>query len=104
MSKDEVVVIDRVLNQGAHDGMFNINFATYLFTPVSIQDENTGESKVVVDPNLTMSCRLRMGEGCLRELKMAVDYLVDLAGQDKKKRAGEIPATPSESAGQARPN
>lgn len=104
MSKNKVVVIDRVLNQGVHDAMFNINFATYMFTPVSVQDQDSGRDKVIVDPNLMISCRLRMGENCLRELKMAIDYLVGLADEGRRKRAGEIPATVSESAGQDKPN
>lgn len=100
----DVVFINRVLNQGIHDGAFNINFGTYLFTPITAVDETTGKQSIVVDPDLVMSLRLRMGEAGLRELKSAVDYLVGLADEERRKQTGEIPATVSEATGQSKPN
>lgn len=60
--------VNVVTNQGMYDGVFNINFATALFTPV-------GDDKI--DTELVISCRLRMGKECLLQLKASVDALID---------------------------
>lgn len=63
-----VTLVNTVTNQGVADGVFNINFATALFTPVA-NDK--------IETELVISCRLRMGPQCLMQLKQSVDFLVD---------------------------
>lgn len=63
-----VTFVNIVTNQGMYDGVFNINFATALFSPI-------GQDKI--DTELVIACRLRMGKECLLQLKASVDALVD---------------------------
>lgn len=63
-----ITFVNAVTNQGMYDGVFNINFATALFTPV-------GTDKI--ETELVISSRLRMGKECLLQLKASVDALVE---------------------------
>lgn len=78
-----VTFVNAVVNQGMFDGVFNINFATFLFTPTQERINDEGKRVVEVEPDLTVSCRLRMGEQCLRQLHQTVGNLLALLEEQR---------------------
>lgn len=103
---DEVGVdfVNVVLNQGVFDGVFNINFATFLFTPTQERPVDDGTKTIDIDPELVISVRLRMGEQCLRQLHQAAGNLIKLAEEARAKQASRSPGAEDAEVDGARAN
>lgn len=73
-----VTFVSVLLGQGILNGVVNLQFGTYLFTPV--EDH--------IEPDLAVSCRMRMDLECARQLHAALSTLLDAAN------IGEAPTEP----------
>lgn len=83
MDEVGVTLVNTVTNQGIFDGIININFATFLFTPSAERQLDNGGKTIDIEPELVMSCRLRMGEQCLRLLHQTTQSLIDLIDRSR---------------------
>ena len=61
------VFVNQLAGSGQFNGVANFTFATAQFTP---KDDGT------VDPDLTISCRLRMDLACVQQLRDACDTIL----------------------------
>lgn len=80
-SSDEVGVtfVNAVLGIGHLNGVVNITMGTYNFTPQDGMKE--------IDPDLVVSCRLRMDQACAQQLR-------DLLDAKLNQMAAPVPASP----------
>jgi TPP-dependent 2-oxoacid decarboxylase len=78
-------LVNTVINRGIFQGIININFAVFNFTP-------TDDGVIDLDP--TIACRLRMDRSCALQLR---DTLDDLLKQIEKMEANPTPETKLES-------
>lgn len=69
MDKVGVTFVNALSARGIMNGIVNLSFETYNFTP-------TEEGTVEADP--VVSCRLRMDKLCLYQTRQALNDLIDL--------------------------
>ena len=81
-----VTFVNEVLGAGTFDGTVNIQFGTYLFSPTEKD----------IDPDLALSCRLRMSVTCAQGLRDQIDRVLErhaeiLAAAQVEEVPGETP-------------
>lgn len=77
MDQVGVTFVNAVVNRGIYNNVINLGFGTFLFTPTS--DET-------VDPDLVVSCRLRMDEACATQLHRELGQLLELIAEDRTRK------------------
>lgn len=68
-----VTFVNAIIGRGTLNNVVNIQFGTYLFTP--------GEEKV--EPDLAVSCRLRMDRACAVQLYETLGSLIETIAREE---------------------
>lgn len=71
-----VTFVNVLLGSGTLNGVVNLQFGTYQFTPNEFEEK--------VDADLVVSCRLRMDFTCLKQLHENLTKLIEQAEQAAK--------------------
>lgn len=79
-----VVFVNAVTGRGILNNVVNLQFGTYLFSP----DANSEK----VDPDLVVSCRLRMDRTCAQQLHEALGELLERINAMETTPEPEAPA------------
>jgi hypothetical protein len=87
-----VVFVNTLLGRGHMNGVVNLTFGTFQFTP-------TEDS---IDSDLVLSARLRMDVVCAQQLYQSLGELFDAIEKEQAKALGAIPT--EKPAKEAKPN
>jgi hypothetical protein len=72
-----VTFINQIASHGCLNGVVNFTFATALFTP-------SGDNKTV-DPDIIVTCRLRMDLYCAMQLRRVLDRIIEQNTKEPEK-------------------
>lgn len=89
-----VTFVNAVVSRGILNNVINLSFSTYNFTPA---DE-------AVDPDPTISCRLRMDKVCAYQLRQVLNDLISLIEEKEKEEAAPAGETPLPESAPEKPN
>lgn len=84
MDSVNVQFVNTVIGRGSLNGVVNLSFATFCFTP-------NDEGQVDIDP--VISCRLRMDKMCATQLRDVMNEL--LASIERAEQSSAEPAPPA---------